>query len=42
MVVISKYEIAQLKSIVRRIDPKAFILIDEGVQIEGNFLKKLT
>ena len=42
MVVINKYEIAQLKSIVRRIDPKAFILIDEGVQIEGNFLKKLT
>ena len=42
MVVISKYEIAQLKSIVHRVDPKAFVLIDEGVQVDGNFLKKLT
>lgn len=42
MMVISKYEITQLKSIVHQVDPKAFVLIDEGVQVDGNFLKKLT
>lgn len=42
MVVISKYEVAQLKSIVHQIDPHAFVMIDEGVSIDGHFLKKLT
>ena len=42
MVVVSKYEIRRLRSIVHEVDPKAFVLIDEGVGVVGNFLKKLT
>ena len=41
MAVISKYEIPQLKAIVHRIDPKAFVMIDEGVSVDGNFQKKV-
>ena len=41
MTVISKYEIAQLRTIVHKIDPKAFVMIDEGVSVDGHFLKKL-
>lgn len=42
MAVISKYEIAQLRSIVHQIDPRAFVMIDEGVGIDGHFVKKIT
>ena len=42
MVVVSKYEIRRLRSIINEIDPRAFVLIDEGVGVVGNFLKKLT
>ena len=41
MAVISKYETAQLKSIVHSIDPNAFVMIDEGVLVDGHFLKKI-
>ena len=41
MAVISKYETAQLKSIVHSIDPHAFVMIDEGVSVDGHFLKKI-
>lgn len=39
--VISKYEIGRLKYIIRKYDPNAFIVINEGVSVSGNFLKKL-
>ena len=42
MAAISKYEVAQLRSIVHRVDPHAFVLINEGVGVDGYFLKKLT
>ena len=42
LAVISKYEIAQLRTIVHRVDPHAFVLMSEGVGVDGNFLKKLT
>lgn len=42
MAVISKYEIAQLRSIVHQFDPEAFVMMDEGVSVDGYFLKKLT
>lgn len=42
MVVVSKYEVRKLRAIVQEVDPKAFVLIDEGVGVVGNFLKKLT
>ncbi len=41
MTVISKYEINQLKTIVHQCDPHAFVMIDEGVSVQGNFKKKL-
>lgn len=42
MIVVNKYEIRRLRAIVQEIDPKAFVLIEEGVDVVGNFLKKLT
>ncbi len=40
-VLLSKYEVNQLKMIVHKYDPNAFIVINEGVYVDGNFLKKL-
>lgn len=40
-VTLSKYEVARLKAVVKKYDPNAFIVINEGVSIDGNFLKKL-
>jgi uncharacterized membrane-anchored protein YitT (DUF2179 family) len=40
-IILSKYEVAQLKHAVLRYDPQAFIIISEGVQVTGNFMKKL-
>ena len=42
MTVISKYEIAQLRTIVHKFDPHAFVMLDEGVGVDGYFLKKIT
>lgn len=42
MAIVSKYEITQLKTIVHSIDPHAFVMIDEDVNVDGHFLKKLT
>ena len=40
-VTLSKYEVGRLKAIVHKHDPHAFIVINEGVSVDGNFLKKL-
>ena len=40
-ILISKYEIHQLRQIVRKHDKNAFIIINEGVWVDGHFLKKL-
>lgn len=40
-VVISKYEVNQIKRIVQRIDPKAFMIFTEGTAVTGNFEKRL-
>ncbi len=42
MVVASKYEVPKIRAIIHEIDTKAFVTIDEGVSVVGNFLKKLT
>ena len=39
---VSKYEVSRLKAIIRNYDEKAFIVENEGVRIDGNFLRKLT
>ena len=41
MVLTSKYEVNRLRNIVHRLDPHAFIVADEGVNVDGHFLKKL-
>lgn len=40
-VVLSKYEVSQLKRIVEEYDEEAFIVVSEGTNIQGNYLKKL-
>lgn len=40
-VVLSKYEVSYLKKIVHKYDEHAFIVVNEGANIEGHFLKKL-
>ncbi len=40
-IIVSQYEITQLKRIVRNIDPNAFIAIKNGIEINGNFQKRL-
>ncbi len=40
-VVISKYEVNQIKRIVQRIDENAFMIFNEGSYVIGNFEKRL-
>lgn len=40
-VMISKYEVAQIKKIVHSIDPNAFMIFTEGCSVDGNFEKRL-
>ena len=40
-VVISKYEVNQIKRIVHKIDPNAFMIFTEGTAVTGNFEKRL-
>lgn len=41
LVMISKYEVAEIKQIVRSIDPDAFMIFTEGCAVDGNFEKRL-
>ncbi|MGN0305989.1 MAG: YitT family protein [Lachnospiraceae bacterium] len=40
-ILLSKYEVRHLKQLVREHDPHAFMVVNEGVKIEGNYLIKL-
>ena len=40
-ILISKYEVAQLRAIVLKHDPQAFIVMNEGVTVVGHYIKKL-
>lgn len=40
-VMISKYEVSQIKQIVHSIDPNAFMIFTEGCSVDGNFEKRL-
>ena len=40
--VLSKYELPILEDILARIDPNAFVIINEGAQVLGNFEKRFT
>ena len=40
-IMLSKYEVNRLKTIIREYDPQAFIVVNERVSVDGNYLKKL-
>lgn len=40
-ILLSKYEVNRLKGIIHKHDPNAFIVVNEGVSVDGNYLKKL-
>lgn len=40
-IVISKYEVKELKKTINSIDPKAFVFMSEGITVDGYYLKKL-
>jgi len=40
-VCLSKYEIEELRHAVHSLDPHAFLMVQEGVQVDGNFPRKL-
>ncbi|MCM1189976.1 MAG: YitT family protein [bacterium] len=40
-ILLSKYEVNHLKTIIHKHDPNAFIVVNEGVSVVGNYLKKL-
>lgn len=41
VIVSSKYELAKMKRIIQEIDKNAFIIVNEGISIYGNFEKRL-
>ena len=41
-VCVSKFEEAELKEIVYELDPHAFFVVQEGVRIEGNFIRRIS
>lgn len=38
---INKYEIHEFMDLIHRMDPKAFVIVDEGVYVRGNFEKRI-
>lgn len=40
-IMLSKYEVNRLKAIIHKYDPNAFVVVNEGVSVDGNYLKKL-
>ena len=41
-VCVSKFEVAELQETVRELDSHAFFIVQEGVRIGGNFLRKIS
>lgn len=42
MTMVTKYELPRLLEIVRSVDPQAFVMVNEGTKIFGNFQKRFT
>ena len=40
-VLLSKYEVGRLKAIIHKYDANAFVVINEGVVVDGNYIKRL-
>ena len=41
-VCVTKFEESELREIVREMDPHAFFIVQEGVRIGGNFVRKIS
>lgn len=41
MTIISKYEIEKLKRLIHEVDPNAFITLNDNIDVDGNFIKRL-
>ena len=41
MTIISKYEIAKLRKMIHEIDPDAFIIMNNNIDVDGYFIKRL-
>lgn len=39
--IVSKDEVNEIRRMIMQMDPKAFIIVNEGLQITGNFIKRL-
>lgn len=39
--IVNKYEIDEALQVIRSIDPDAFVVVDEGIRVYGNFQKRL-
>lgn len=41
MTIISKYEVAKLRKMIHEVDPNAFIIMNDNIDVDGNFIKRL-
>ncbi|MDO4556547.1 MAG: YitT family protein [Lachnospiraceae bacterium] len=41
MTIISKYEIQKLRDCLHRVDPSAFVILNDDINVDGNFIKRL-
>lgn len=41
LILVSKYEVNRMRGIIRRHDPNAFVIVNEGVNVDGHFVKRL-
>lgn len=41
MTIVSKYEIPKLKKLIHEADPDAFITLNDNIDVDGNFIKRL-
>ncbi|MGN0426878.1 MAG: YitT family protein [Agathobacter sp.] len=41
MTIISKYEVAKLRKLIHEVDPDAFIIMNNDIDVDGNFIKRL-
>lgn len=39
--IVSKDEVAEVQKMITQLDPNAFIIVNEGLQVTGNFIKRL-
>ena len=39
-VCLSKYEVEELRQVVHEVDPHAFLVVEEGIRVEGFFFKR--